>query len=341
MLRIWDEKNKIMVYPNKFSVIVNYKNAELSIKVQDKKHSGLTSTKPMLLTCGKAINGDIYDLDILADKNGNTAIVRFSENKGAYFIHINNKDIIISKNMYDYEIIGNAYETENYDKLFKKNNNEIKDKEEEKDILDKDIIEENKENFKNKNIKNDDLLKNSDKETTNNDKKLENESKKDKKNNKKSLNLEKSIDYPEISIYAFAKEVGDNSFISYIMKSKNLEKFESKSVNLKRMPAEIKAITDALSNLKMKCNVNIYTSNNFLMMPFDKKWIDTWAQNNWKKQNGEDVKNKEIWINLYDELKKHEYKMNYVIPGSSIVEMLRCNDLVEEKVKEGENIDKK
>jgi ribonuclease HI len=41
-------------------------------------------------------------------------------------------------------------------------------------------------------------------------------------------------------------------------------------------------------------------------------WIDNWQKNNWKTANKKDVKNKSLWIELYNEKSKHQINWHWV-----------------------------
>lgn len=292
-IRIWD--NGKMIYPKKFSVIIDYVRNVSSIKIQDKENFGLITEKPMYLTPGFAINGEIYELDIIADNTGDYGVVKFSESIGCYFANINGQDIPIKKDMYDYEIVGNVYE-------------------------DIDYIN----NFKQKSVQ------------------ISNESNKEKSDNSKNIVLDKKQEkvqtkpakkeYPKVSIYTY---VSAKNTAAYIMKSGDIERTITKQFGKERLFSEIECLLSALKDLKSKCDINVYTTSKLLIAPFEREWIGVWASNEWKKSNGEEVKNKDYWKRLYDEISKHEYKISYIEPGASIVELLRCQDMCKEK--EGSN----
>lgn len=348
-IRVWD-KGK-MIYPKKFSVILDYAKSETSIKIQDKKNYGIITTKPMYLTPGMAINGEIYELDILADSNGNVGVVRFSEKNGSYYVNMNNKNVQIKRDMYDYEIIGNAYENKDHIKVFTKNHNQVS--------VGSDKLNLNGKNEeKNNNTDEDKDLKN--KLTTKEEKTTDKVDKKEKAIEKQeeehvSLNakaeekgkgtdlgkensvekekntvINSSLELPVVDIYSYASQ---NSVASYIMKSKDIERTDVKTFKTDRLLSEIEMIILAISALKSKCKINIHATNKLILAPFERGWIDTWAKNEWKKANGEKVKNKDYWERLYKALNQHEYDISYIEPGSSIVEVLRCIDMCKEGVK--------
>ena len=63
---------------------------------------------------------------------------------------------------------------------------------------------------------------------------------------------------------------------------------------------EITAVIQALRLLKFKCNVKIYSDSAYVVNAFKNGWIYNWMKNGWRTSNKEPVKNKELWIELYD-----------------------------------------
>ena len=72
----------------------------------------------------------------------------------------------------------------------------------------------------------------------------------------------------------------------------------------------------------------------YLIVPFIKGWITRWRANNWKKESNEEVKNKDLWEQLYDLYSEQNVEWEFIKPGSSIVEILRCIDLSKEALVE-------
>jgi len=62
---------------------------------------------------------------------------------------------------------------------------------------------------------------------------------------------------------------------------------------------EMTAVIEALKMLKEPCNVRIYTDSAYVSNAFLKNWIGKWQKNNWKTSGKEDVKNRELWEELY------------------------------------------
>ena len=69
---------------------------------------------------------------------------------------------------------------------------------------------------------------------------------------------------------------------------------------------EITAVIEALKLLKVECDVKIYSDSAYVVNSFNQGWIYNWMKNNWRTSNKEPVKNKELWIELYNLTKKHK-----------------------------------
>lgn len=139
-VRFWNGTE--MIYPTLFSVMTNFEERKSSLRayIEKKKHD---TQDYMLLTPGVAINGEIYEQDIIceigSDKQG---IVKFNPEKGAFIAEIDGKDIYIGGQLFNYEILGNTYEG--------KENSEVKPLEKEQDNNNNNVLEQTIENEKNK-----------------------------------------------------------------------------------------------------------------------------------------------------------------------------------------------
>ena len=60
-----------------------------------------------------------------------------------------------------------------------------------------------------------------------------------------------------------------------------------------------------MKKLKYPCNVKLYSDSAYLINGFNNKWIDSWIKNGWKTSTKKDVKNRELWEQLYNFTKVH------------------------------------
>ena len=62
---------------------------------------------------------------------------------------------------------------------------------------------------------------------------------------------------------------------------------------------ELLAPINALKEMKSNEQIEIYTDSQYVKLGIT-EWINKWVLNNWKTSTKEDVKNKDLWIELYD-----------------------------------------
>ena len=62
---------------------------------------------------------------------------------------------------------------------------------------------------------------------------------------------------------------------------------------------ELLAPINALRGIKSGPKIKIYTDSQYVKNGIT-EWINTWLSNDWKTSKKEDVKNKDLWIELYD-----------------------------------------
>lgn len=90
---------------------------------------------------------------------------------------------------------------------------------------------------------------------------------------------------------------------------------------------EITAVIEGLKALKRPCNVNIYSDSAYVVNCFEKDWINNWIKNNWVNSKKEPVKNKELWLELYDLTKIHKVTFNKIKGHSNVKYNNRCDEL--------------
>ncbi len=62
---------------------------------------------------------------------------------------------------------------------------------------------------------------------------------------------------------------------------------------------ELLAPINALRGIKSGLKIKIYTDSQYVKNGIT-EWINTWLSNDWKTSKKEDVKNKDLWIELYN-----------------------------------------
>lgn len=97
---------------------------------------------------------------------------------------------------------------------------------------------------------------------------------------------------------------------------------------------ELSAVVEGLSLLKEPCDVEVYSDSAYVVNAINNKWIDSWLKNGWKTANKTPVKNKELWQQLIELLKKHKVKFIKVKGHSDNELNNRCDELANEAMDE-------
>ena len=74
---------------------------------------------------------------------------------------------------------------------------------------------------------------------------------------------------------------------------------------------ELMAPIKALQEIKGKQPIEIYTDSQYVRLGIT-DWVHKWIKNNWLTSKKAPVKNKELWVQLYDLNESHEIKWIWV-----------------------------
>ena len=74
---------------------------------------------------------------------------------------------------------------------------------------------------------------------------------------------------------------------------------------------ELTAAIKSIAYFKNRSNLEIFTDSKYLKDGIE-RWILNWKNNGWKTSNKKPVKNKDLWIQLDEEILKHNIKWNWV-----------------------------
>lgn len=96
---------------------------------------------------------------------------------------------------------------------------------------------------------------------------------------------------------------------------------------------EMTAVIKGLEALKRPCNVNVYSDSSYVVNSFEKGWIYNWMKNGWRTADKKDVKNKELWIKLYELTQIHNVTFNKVKGHSDVELNNRCDELARAAIK--------
>ena len=74
---------------------------------------------------------------------------------------------------------------------------------------------------------------------------------------------------------------------------------------------ELMAPICALKKINKNKKVEIYTDSKYVKLGIT-EWIHNWTKNNWQTSKKENVKNKDLWIELYELSKSYEINWKWV-----------------------------
>ncbi len=96
---------------------------------------------------------------------------------------------------------------------------------------------------------------------------------------------------------------------------------------------ELTAVIEGLKALKHPCKVKLYSDSAYVVNAFNQNWIDGWIKNGWKNSNKEEVKNKELWKELYELTKTHDVEFIKVKGHADNEYNNRCDELARSEIK--------
>ncbi len=100
---------------------------------------------------------------------------------------------------------------------------------------------------------------------------------------------------------------------------------------------EIKAVIVGLKFLKYPCKVDVYSDSAYTVNAFLNGWIYAWAKNGWKKADGKEVVNVDLWQELYQLTKVHEVEFHKVEGHADNELNNRCDKLATGAIKKMRN----
>ena len=74
---------------------------------------------------------------------------------------------------------------------------------------------------------------------------------------------------------------------------------------------ELLAPINALREMNGNSEITIYTDSQYVKLGIT-EWINKWLNNNWQTSKKEDVKNKDLWVQLHDLNNNSKIKWNWV-----------------------------
>ena len=104
---------------------------------------------------------------------------------------------------------------------------------------------------------------------------------------------------------------GNGGWAAIININNDIKKISGSVKDTTNNKMELMAPIKALQEIKEKKSIEIYTDSEYVRLGIT-DWVHKWIKNNWQTSKKEPVKNKELWIQLYDLNKSHEIKWVWV-----------------------------
>ena len=104
---------------------------------------------------------------------------------------------------------------------------------------------------------------------------------------------------------------GKGGWAAIINDNGNIKKINGSEKNTTNNRMELMAPINALKNMNSKEEINIYTDSQYVKLGIT-EWINTWVKNDWQTSKKEDVKNKDLWMELYNLHNSLNVKWNWV-----------------------------
>jgi Ribonuclease HI len=107
------------------------------------------------------------------------------------------------------------------------------------------------------------------------------------------------------------KNPGNGGWAAIICIKDEMKKISGSEKDTTNNRMELLATINALKEVNSKDLIEIYTDSKYVKNGIT-DWIHNWIKNNWKTSNKEDVKNKDLWVQLYELNINSKIKWNWV-----------------------------
>ena len=107
------------------------------------------------------------------------------------------------------------------------------------------------------------------------------------------------------------KNPGNGGWAAIININDKIKKISGSVKDTTNNKMELMAPIMALKQIKQNNQIEIYTDSQYVRLGIT-EWVHKWIKNNWQTSKKEPVKNKELWIQLYELTNQFEIKWIWV-----------------------------
>jgi ribonuclease HI len=104
---------------------------------------------------------------------------------------------------------------------------------------------------------------------------------------------------------------GNGGWAAIINQDSEIKKISGSVKDTTNNKMELMAPIMALQEIKEKQQIEIYTDSQYVRLGIT-DWVHKWIKNNWQTSKKEPVKNKDLWMQLYELTKSYEIKWIWV-----------------------------
>ena len=104
---------------------------------------------------------------------------------------------------------------------------------------------------------------------------------------------------------------GNGGWAAIISQDGKIKKITGSEKNTTNNRMELLAPINALKKIDTKSKIEIFTDSQYVKLGIT-EWINKWVNNNWQTAKKEDVKNKDLWVELYNLNQSLNVKWNWV-----------------------------
>ena len=104
---------------------------------------------------------------------------------------------------------------------------------------------------------------------------------------------------------------GNGGWAAIINYEGNIKKISGSEKNTTNNRMELLAPINALKKVEHNKEIQIYTDSQYVKLGIT-EWINTWIKNSWKTSKKQDVKNKDLWLELHNLNQSLNIKWNWV-----------------------------
>ena len=104
---------------------------------------------------------------------------------------------------------------------------------------------------------------------------------------------------------------GNGGWAAIINDNGKIKKISGSEKDTTNNRMELMAPINALKEIKSNEEIQIFTDSQYVKLGIT-EWINKWVKNDWQTAKKEDVKNKDLWIELYNLNKSLNVKWNWI-----------------------------